>query len=268
MTRNNLIAEDGEETLRRRSWLKAWLPARSRMLNALQLRFEPVPDADQPVALPEESVLHASMRQGMGLIIAAALIAGALPFFYTWYTAARLGTAAPIAQLGQWADLGNVPGLQVLGVDKVLAETAATAAGLKPAFFPGWLAAGITALGQWINWPLRWLGIWIVYGLGVLVIAKLLGATTTLQQFYTLSSFAFLPLILTGLGFIPCVGIVANIVALLWALAVYVVAVRAATKLSTGLAVLATLLPAAMAALLSMVLAFSVASAIVSAFVR
>ncbi len=153
MTRNNLIAEDGGEALRRRSWLKAWLPARSRMLNALQLRFEPVPDADQPVAVSEESVLHASMRQGMGLIIAAALIAGALPFFYTWFTSARLGTPAPIARLGQWADLSRMPGLQVLGVDKVLAETAATAAGLEPSFFPGWLAAGIPALGQWINWP-------------------------------------------------------------------------------------------------------------------
>ena len=122
-------------------------------------------------------------------------------------------------------------------------------------------------MGGWINWPLSWLNIWIVYGLAVLLLAKLLGAKTTLQQFYTLTSFAFLPLVLTGLGFIPCLGIVVNIVALLWAAAIYVVAVRAATGLNTGLTIMCALLPGAVVALLAVALAFTVAAGLAAALI-
>jgi hypothetical protein len=232
------------------------------MLNALQLNIEPVPGAVSP-----DSVTSAGMRQGMGLIVAAALVAGLLPTLFTWIMAARVGTAAPLAQLSQLAEARANPELPGIGVAPVVAETAALIAGLEPAYFPGWLAAGVTALGGWINWPLSWLNIWIVYGLAVLLLAKLLGAKTTLQQFYTLTSFAFLPLVLTGLGFIPCLGIVVNIVALLWAAAIYVVAVRAATGLNTGLTIMCALLPGAVVALLAVALAFTVAAGLAAALI-
>lgn len=263
MTGEPLLPGAGIESMPSQSWMAAWLPTPSQMRNALQLRIEPVPDAEQPADVPAGSVLFAAMRQGMGLIIAAALVAGLLPFLFGWYGAARIGAVAPLARMGQVVRV--MPDLQALGVDRALTETAALVAGLEPSVFPGWLAAGVSALGGWINWPLRWLAIWIVYGLAVLLLAKLLGATTTLQQFYTLTSFACLPLVLTGLGFIPCLGVVANVIALLWAAAIYVVAVRAATKLSTGLSVVCTLAPAAVAVLLSAAVAFFVAGALVMA---
>lgn len=261
MTGDPVLTNLQTESARHPAWFAAWLPTRSQILNALQLRIELLPDVEQAADAPAGSVHFASMRQGMGLIIAAALVAGLLPFLFGWIGAARVGAVLPLAQMGQVVEA--IPGLQGLGVDTALAETAALIAGLEPSVFPGWLAAGVSAFGGWINWPLRWLAIWIVYGAAVLLLAKMLGATTTLQQFYTVTSFAFLPLILAGLGFIPCLGVAASVIGLLWAAAVYVVAVRAATKLSTGLAVVCTLAPAAVVALLSAAVAFFVALGIV-----
>ncbi len=262
MTGDPSLQEGAGVNEQKRSRMAAWLPTRRQMLNALQLNIEPVDGAVLP-----DSVTFAGMRQGMGLIVAAALVAGLLPSLLAWTMAARVGTATPLAQLTQLAETGANPQLQGVGIAPVLAETAALIAGLEPAYFPGWLAAGITALGGWINWPLGWLNIWIVYGLGALLLAKLLGAKTTLQQFYTLTSFAFLPLVLTALGFVPCLGAIVNVIALLWAAAIYVVAVRAATGLSTGLAFLCALLPGAVVAMLSAALAFTVAAGLAAALI-
>jgi len=262
MTGDPSLQEGANVNENGRSRFAAWLPTRRQMRNALQLNIEPVDSSVSP-----DSVTFAGMRQGMGLIVAAALIAGLLPSLFAWTMAARVGTATPLAQLSQLAEARANPQLQGVGIAPVLADSAALIAGLEPAYFPGWLAAGITALGGWINWPLSWLNIWIVYGLGALLLAKLLGAKTTLQQFYTLTSFAFLPLVLTALGFIPCLGIVVNLVALLWAAAIYVVAVRSATGLSTGLSILCALLPGAVVALLAVALAFTVAAGLVTALI-
>ena len=251
----------GEES---HSFFDEWLPSRTQMVNAVQLRFDMPPDpADEEAAIPRDSVLYASMRQGMGMIIAAALIAGLLPFLWNWFVAGRMGTAVPLAELGQAGQIEQIMRYDVLGVEPIVAEAFQTIAGLEPALFPGWMAAGVSALGGWINWPLRWLALWIVYGLGVLLIAKLLGAPTTLQQFYTLTSFGFLPLILSGLRPIPCLGAIAGLIALIWAIAVYAHAVRSATRLSFGMSLLCTILPGATVILLAIVVAAAVAAAAV-----
>jgi hypothetical protein len=254
----------GEES---RSFLREWLPSWRQMVNAVQLRFDMPPDPeDETAEIPQDSVLYASMRQGMGMIILAALVAGLLPFAWNWYTAGRVGTAIPLAELGQATRALSLPGGDVLGVETVVTDAFQTIAGLEPALFPGWLAAGVSSLGLWINWPLRWLALWIVYGLGVLLVAKLLGAPTTLQQFYTLTSYGFLPLVLSGLGFVPCLGAIAGLLGLIWAIVVYAHAVRSATRLSLGMSVLCTVLPAATVILLSIVVAIATAAAVVGLY--
>jgi hypothetical protein len=233
----------------------------AQMENAIRLRFDLAPAPGEPdPAIPDDSVLYASMRQGLGLIVVAALIAGALPFLWNWISAARMGAAVPLAKFEEAALA--FPGLDRAGVESVVDTVVQTIAGLPPAVFPAWMASGISALGIWINTPLQWMFWWIVYGLAVLLVAKMLGATTTLQQFYTVTSFGFLPLVLTAFNPIPCLGAVITVIAFLWAFVVYVGCVRSATRLSLGMSFLATALPAATIILLSIVVAVATAATV------
>lgn len=242
-----------------RSLLGEWLPSWAQMENAVRLRFDVPPDpSDEEPVIATDSVLYASMRQGMGMIIATALLAGLIPFLWNWIAAGRLGTTTALAELGRAAE--SLAQAEMVGIDPALIDGLQRIAGLEPAVFPGWMAAGLSAFGLWINMPLQWLAWWIVYGLAVLLLAKLLGATTTLQQFYTVTSFAVLPLILTALAPIPCLGVLVTIVALVWAVAVYTAGVRSATRLSLGMSMLCTVLPALTIFLLAIVVAVATAA--------
>jgi hypothetical protein len=203
------------------------------------------------------------MRQGLGLVVSAALVAGLLPVVLHTIGALQMGTVVPLAELAARAEAqlarGAIERWEPLAV---LLGTGPMLAGLAPAIFPSWLAALLSGLGEWINWPLRWLAWWIVYGAGVMAVAKLLGARVTLQQFYAMTSFAALPLILTGLGPIPCLGQVAVLVSLIATLVVYVAAVRAATELGWGQALLSVLLPGGVAALVGLMALGSVVASL------
>jgi hypothetical protein len=225
----------------------AWLPTRAQVGTALLLEFDAEIGGAQLSA--EEHPASASMRQVAGLVVVCALLAGLLPFVVNWYHAGRVGTALPFARLAEVAG-EQVQSLAGSGPLSAVWESARVVAGLPPAILPGPLAAFLSALGEWINWPLRWLALWIVYGAGVMLAAKLLGATTTLQHFYAATGYAAVPLMLTGLGPIPCVGALASLAGIVWAAVVYVAAVRAVGPLSTSRAILASLAP--MAALLAL----------------
>lgn len=231
--------------------LSGWLPSRDQMSQGAQAQFDrPLsPIGGEAASTP----WHSSMRQGLGMVVAAALVAGTLPVFIAWIQATRLGTVVPLVNLATLAEL-NPRTAAWLGQFGSLFAPFQTLAGQEPAFFPGWLAALLSALGVWINWPLRWLTWWIVYGLGVMVGAKLLGATTTLPRFYALTAYAALPLVLLALGPIPCLGPIINLVALVWTVVVYVAATRAVTGFSLARALACVLLPAAAALLLGLLL--------------
>jgi hypothetical protein len=205
------------------------------------------------------------MRQGLGLVVTAALVAGLLPFVLNWITATQLSTVAPLAELARTAET-RLAEAQAWRPLAVLLETGQTLAGLPPSLLPGWLAGFLSALGQWLNWPLRWLTWWIVYGLGVLVVAKLLGSTATLQRFYALTSYTALPLVLLALSPIPCLGLVAQTVAALWALVVYVAAVRAVSGLSLGQALISVVVPGGVALLLLLFVLASVGASLAGIF--
>jgi hypothetical protein len=122
------------------------------------------------------------------------------------------------------------------------------------------LAALLSTVGAWINWPLHWLTWWLVYGTATLLAAKVWGAPTTLQRFLAVTSYAAVPMILTGLGPVPCIGVLARIVAVTWMLAVYVTSVRAVTRLDWQRAAIAVLLPAAIVSVAGFLLLLATAS--------
>jgi hypothetical protein len=124
------------------------------------------------------------------------------------------------------------------------------------------LAALLSTVGEWINWPLRWLTWWLVYGTAVLLAAKAWGVPTTLQRFLAVTSYAAVPMILSGLGPIPCLGVVAQIGAVVWMVAVYVTSVRAVTGLDWGRAVVAVILPAAVVSMLAFALFLATAASV------
>jgi len=232
-------------------WLRSWLPAWGQVRIALTLQVEQVitlwDEADG-----EATTWHTtSMRQGVGLVIVTALLGGLLPLFVQWLQAAQIGTATPLAALAHYAEAQSNM-VAVTPFTQAWTNTARTIAGLEP-IAPVWLAAGLSALGNWLNWPLTWLTIWLVYGLGVLVTLKLQGATTTLPHFYGATSYAFVPLVLTGLGVIPYLGPFFNLAGIIWAVLIYGETVRTLATLPTQRVVLTLLTPLAVGSLLALI---------------
>ncbi|RME57478.1 MAG: hypothetical protein D6790_13190, partial [Caldilineae bacterium] len=114
-----------------------WLPAPQEISDAVQLR--------------RGVYSRGTMQQALGMIFLLGLLAGLLPFLVNWFTAARIGTALPLAQVAR--ALANTPAvapwpdMAPMGFNpQAWGEVAGTLAGL-PTPFPGWLAAGVTALG-------------------------------------------------------------------------------------------------------------------------
>src|SRR5690606_37332853 len=93
-------------------------------------------------------------------------------------------------------------------------------------------------------------------------VAKLLGAQTTLQRFYALTAYGSIPLVLTGLGPIPCLGAVASVLGGIWAFIVYLAAVRVVTRMSLGYALVSVILPVAVVLLLGAMVAISLIATI------
>ena len=185
------------------------------------------------------------MRQSLGLVFLLGLLAGFLPFLVNWEQAASAGTALPLARLGAQASLFQELPLHYISTlfDPVhLGELFQVLAGL-PQPLPGWLTAFLSALGEWINWPLRWLAVWIVYGALVMVCNNVLGSTCRLQPFFAATGFAAAPLLLIGLSPIPCFGRVCGVVGVIWAFLVYTRANEEVTRLSRRRALAAVLLP-------------------------
>ncbi len=211
-----------------------WLPSPQQISNAAQLR--------------RTAYLHSTMQQAMGMIVLLALLAGLLPFVMNWIAAAQTGTVLPIAEaVRAGTETQDVAGRISFSTpwffnSAALHELYQTVAGMDQPL-PGWLAGGLSALGEWVNWPLRWLSLWIVYGAAVLVANKGLGGNVTMQRFYAATSYAAAPLLLTGLSPIPCLGALAGLAGIGWSLAVYVRANAEVTGLPLPRAAAAVLLP-------------------------
>jgi hypothetical protein len=255
MNASRFLRADGTLDVPQAGHWSGWLPDWTQVLAALRLEFDPpepgrafgadAATAPEQAAAPEVTVWDISMRQALGLVVVAGLLAGVIPFVVNWVSSVQAGGVLPLVQLARAAEAQDLVPLAPLW------SALQDLGGLQPAVFPVWLAAFLAALGGWINQPLNWLTWWIVYGAAVLLTAKIWGAPATLQQFYALTGYAAVPLVLTGLGPIPFLGPVANFVAVVWMLVVYGRAVSAVTGLSFGRTLLAVLLPGAVLGLLA-----------------
>ena len=211
--------------------LRHWLPTPQKMSDAVQLRASGFTDT--------------TMRQSLGMVFLLGLLAGFLPFLVNWEQAASAGSALPLARArAQAFFLEDTPlnYVSALFNPDYQSDFVQMIAGL-PQPLPGWLAASLSALGEWINWPLRWLTIWIVYGALVMACNKALGATSRLQPFFAATGFAAAPLLLIGLSSIPCLGRVCSLVGVIWAFVVYAKANEEVTRLPRRRSLAAVLLP-------------------------
>lgn len=237
MSRQTYVVQPGQ--LQRDDWLRLsnWIPSLDQMGAAARLNAK---DAVDPW---ERGAVTVTMRQGLGMIALLGLVAGIIPLIANLWLALPLQTAVPMAQAGSSAvQLTTTYGAGTpLGV---LGSTVQTAAGLDPQM-PGFLAALLSALGLWINTPITWLGWWIVYGTFVFAAARLMGASNTLQAFFAATSFAAVPLLLTGLAPVPWIGPIFAFVGSVLAFAVYFQAMQFVTKLDGGRTALCLLLPLA-----------------------
>ena len=208
-----------------------WLPTPQKMSDAVQLRASGFTDT--------------TMRQSLGMVVVLGLLAGFVPFLVNWEQAASTGSALPLARLGAQASrLDQTPLYFAPAISNValVGEFLQLIAGLDQPL-PGWLAAFLSALGAWINWPLRWLSVWIVYGALVMACNKALGATVRLQPFFAATGFAAAPLLLIGLSPIPCLGWVSSSAGIIWAIIVYARANEGVTGLPRKRSLAAVLLP-------------------------
>jgi len=211
--------------------LRNWLPTPQKMSDAVQLRASGFSDT--------------TMRQSLGMVFILGLLAGFLPFLVNWEQATSAGSALPLARLGAQASLLQEAPLDYVSAffDLVhLGEFFHLIAGLQQPL-PGWFAAFLSALGEWINWPLRWLAVWIVYGALVMACNKAFGATSRLQPFFAATGFAAAPLLLIGLSPIPCLGRVSSVAGIIWAFIVYARANEEVTSLPRSRSLAAVLLP-------------------------
>ena len=224
---------------RREEWLRrsAWLPSLAQAVAALRLAPD---DALDPA---ERGAVTVTMRQGLGLVVVLGLLAGVIPFI------ANLWLAIPHGRLGAVGAGGARGG----GIDRRLSRIPA-AGHRRPhraepgrdrthhAGRPGRHPLGAGPVAQL---ALDWLGNWIVYGAAVFVVAHILGSRTMLPSLYAATSFAAVPLVLTGLQPIPFLGPLAAIAGVIWAAIVYFRFLRYASGLATARTLIAMLLPVA-----------------------
>lgn len=230
---------------------RQWLPSVKQMRSALRLDLATAIDGDAADRAELGGCPATTMRKGMGMITLAGLAAGFLPFLVNWFVAARWGTVAPFVDWARDANPMAIGGWRITDTTRAIVGMGS--------WLPAWLAAGLSALGVWISMPLHWLAVWILYGLFVLVICHILGATTTLQRFYGGVSYAALPLVLLTLTPIPWIGPLIGLAALVWAFIIYVRAVQVVADLDVGRAMLGVLLPLVIMAIIGLIVGLSVA---------
>lgn len=231
--------------------LDQWLPTAEQMKSAVRLNLKEAIYGSPAYRAALGPCPATSMRHGMGMIMAAALLAGALPFLINWIYGTQVGTVAPFLDPANLLATSQFFALSDNADAALFADAAQSIAGLEP-WLPIWQAAGLSALGHWLSWPLQWLAIWIVYGVAVLAVSHLFGARTTLQHFFAGTSYACLPLLLLALIPIPFLGGLAALVAAIWALIVYVLAVETVSDFDIGRAIVSVLAPGVIVAVLGM----------------
>jgi hypothetical protein len=132
------------------------------------------------------------------------------------------------------------------------------------------LPRGITGLfqatGEYLTRVFSALGGWMFYGALVLIAVNLLGGAAKLPDFLGTTALYSVPLLLTLLSPIPCLGGLLALIGWIWAIVVYIKAVSVSSDLDAGRSILAVLAPIAFFAVLGLLFSIAVAIWLVIVF--
>ena len=112
-----------------------------------------------------------------------------------------------------------------------------------PTPLPRPIAAFFTALGAWVTAAVRGIGPWLSYGVIVLLFAKLAGGRGVINPFFVLTALYGVPSLLRIFSFVPFLGSVFVLVAIVWGIFIYIRAVQIGQDFSAGKAIFITILP-------------------------
>jgi len=116
----------------------------------------------------------------------------------------------------------------------------------------------LESLGDGLSRPFSWIASWLLWGVIVLLFARMLGGTATIQQMLATTSLVAAPHLLDALGFVPIGGGMLELLALLWGLAVFIKGTAVANRISGGTAIVAFLAPIVIVALTVMMAVLAV----------
>lgn len=120
------------------------------------------------------------------------------------------------------------------------------------------LPRGITglfqAVGMYLTRVFSALAGWLFYGALVLIAVNLLGGSAKLPDFLGTTALYSVPLLLTLLSPVPCLGGLLVLIGWIWAIVVYIKAVSVSSDLDAGRSILSVLAPIAFIAVLALVL--------------
>jgi hypothetical protein len=120
---------------------------------------------------------------------------------------------------------------------------------------PRGISGFFMATGAYLSRVFGALGRWMLYGALVLIAVNLLGGSARLPDFLGMSALYSVPLLLTLLTPIPCIGALLGLIGWIWAIVVYVKAVSVVSEMDGGRSVLAVFAPLVVLFLLGLLLA-------------
>jgi hypothetical protein len=202
------------------------------------------------------------MKRGVLLLVIVTLLAGSVPFLIDTARALVTRNQPPPQQmedifgpLGPYTD-EMPPEFEQYVLPNIQAgiEMGWRIAQLKTPL-PKFLGVIFEFGGEFLSTPWGRMARWMGYTLLVLLVAKLLGGRATAPQMLGATALYIIPHILGIFSFIPCLGSLLGLIALLWGLAIYVKAIAVANNFSIGRAATATVIPALIFAILQIIIA-------------
>ncbi len=199
-----------------------------------------------------------NFARGLVIIATISLIVGLFNVLADFVVAMRTSPEAEIALARESIrqTIEQMRALGVFGADPILEEQVLQSIESSLAIaehvtgiveettpLPPLVVNSLRALGQWFSYPFGWIATWMLYGVVVLVFARLLGGTASVQEMLATTSLVAVPHLLDAFRFIPIAGFFLSLAAFVWGAAVYVKGTAIANRLDTGRALVAVLAP-------------------------
>lgn len=199
-----------------------------------------------------------NFARGLVIVVAISLIVGLFNSLFGFLNAvrttpeaqlaqARTGVEQAFEQMGNMGVFGPDPTMreQTLAIVETAFDIAETVAGIveETTPLPHPVASFFQTLGGWLSYPFGWVSRWMLYGVVVLVFAKLLGGTASIREMLSTTSLVAVPHLLDAFRFVPVAGFLLGLLAFVWGVVVYVKGTAVANRFGVGRALLAVLAP-------------------------